>query len=226
MSVRRIAVSLAALALLATPATAEAKHDHAKPKHRAAKPLTCYAHGARTVADSPKVRVFRLAVPHRGTRTYACLYETNRAHAITIPGSRLALVRIAGTFVAYAEWTDETDYVSSVPEGVDPTRQLPTTVNLFDANLGRTVRSFHSTLRDDDSTSEVYALVVRDTGGFAWIGADDTGAEGVYKVDSSTGGSAAVLDHGPSFTQLHLRGDRLAWSRPGLQPARGKARLV
>jgi len=219
MVIRRITFSLVALALLAMPASAAAK-----PKH---KPLTCYAHGAHTVADSAKVRVFRLAVPHRGTRAFACLYETNRAHAITVPGDRLGLVRIAGTFVAYSVWTDETNLdPSAVPEGVDPTRQMPTTVNLFDANLGRTVSSFHSALQNDDSSSEVYALVVRDTGGFAWIGADDQAVEGVYKVDSSTGGTAAVLDQGPSFTQLHLRGNRLAWSRPGQQPARGNARLL
>jgi hypothetical protein len=104
---------------------------------------------------------------------------------------------------------------------------MPTTVNLFDANLGRTVSSFHSALDPDESnSSEVHALVVRDTGGYAWIGGDDHGVEGVYKVDSSTGGSPAMLDQGPSFNQLHLRGDRLAWSRPGQQPARGNARLV
>jgi hypothetical protein len=217
MVIRRIAIPLVALALLAMPTGAEAKR----------KPLTCYAHGARTVVDSAKVRVFRLSLPGRGTRVYACLYETNRAHALTVPGDRLELVKIAGAFVAYATSSDETiSDPSLVPGGVDPTSQIPSQVALFDANLGKTVSSFYSALQNDDSSSEVYALVVRDTGGYAWIGAGDAGTEGVYKVDSSTGGSAAVLDEGPSFAQLHLRGDRLAWSRPGQQPARGKARLL
>src|SRR4051812_36568002 len=205
--VRILPVAVAALALIAQPAAAKSK-----PK---AKALTCYAHGAHTRVDTHDVRVFTLRTPGRGTRTYACVYAVNRAKPIAPFGTSIPKVKVAGHFVAFVT----SDSISQNYGGIEDESWTEEDVNVFDALQGRQIFASNATIvaTDDMHNSFVFDLVLRDTGGVAWVGTHDYNQAGVYKADLLTGFQPVALEQSATAIPgaLHLRGNRLGWSTEG-----------
>ena len=209
MRLARLATLAAAVALpLSLPGVAGA--NHTVKRDRAVK---CGTKVVRSVAIEARTReavVFTKAKkvgPDRFAVHYACLVrgpirrldDVNRSRQVSDP-------QLAGRFVAFERtlYLTEFDYASGIV--------------VLDLRTGvRTVQ--HTATPDTEGDSVVHGFVVKRNGSVAWIGTDEQGSAGVFKVDTTTT-APQRLDSGQiDLASLRLTADRnsVVWISGGEQ---------
>lgn len=194
---RRVFVAVAALGLAACGSSGA----KAPPTPRA---HSCGPRSAKTIAADPVARVYR-----SGDTVYGCSSRTGRRTTLGQTSisakdrTRLGLVRLAGSYAAFASSTF----------GVDSGGAEVSVVRLSDGRRVRTGQAVDQGLVE--SVQSVPSLVVRSDGAVAWIGQVRSiiGRGEQLEVHRADRRGAALLDRGADIAprSLRLRGRRLSW---------------
>jgi hypothetical protein len=180
----------------------------AAPPAGAARPAACWPKGSTTLGRSDHARVFRA---RDGIATYGCLYS--RARAYRLGGQEVERpVRLAGRYVAY---------VYRFPG--DEEAEGFTDLRLADLTSGRVVRSataWTDPVHGVGSDTIVTRLLLRRTGGIAWIATDFHAPDGprvpeVWRADQR---GPRMLADSPDVDERSLRfcgSGRVCWEQGG-----------